>query len=397
MGKKTNTDGFFAYQKEKSKIKTMIVTDFFKAYFPIINSGFKTEKIYYLDFFCGPGQYEDGMSSTPLVLLDLIDNFKSNDIRDKLSVVFNDQDSNIVSKLHTVVDAHPVLQRMKYKPQILNCEASKINLTQYTNQRVPIFSFIDPWGYIDVSAEQIWTLVRNYGSDCVLFFNADRILQDISKPTQKGYFQQIFGDLLPQARNVQTSSLTQRLKLESFLKLFSQNLYNTMSKEKEMKYKLFVLPFCVEADDKEKTSHYIVFITKAYKAIIEMKNVMLKHNNYTSDILGFDSKDQLQISLISRKDNLTNSILASIKSLLIKYPKNYSVDLTVEKLSEKLDTLSMLESYQVLPYTIKEVKETVEFLNEKGCIKILLVPGKKIIKPITFGREFRILNRIMEL
>lgn len=398
MAKKASTtDGFFTHQKEKSRIKTLIVTDFFKAYFPIINHAFKTDKIYYIDLFCGPGRYADGTPSTPLALLDVIDCFQSDDICNKLCIVLNDHDSTIISKLQDCIMAHPVIDKLRFKPQILNCEASKVDLHKYTEQQVPIFSFVDPWGYIDVSANQIWTLVKNAGSDCVLFFNADRILQDIGKSSQEEYFEQIFGPSLVQAREVQISSMSQRAKSEAFLKLFSKNLYDTMSKDKTMRFKLFVLPFCVEADDKEKTSHYIVFVSKAHKAISEMKNVMLKHSNYNSEILGFDSKDQFQVSLISREDNLNKSILSMIKSLLNRYPQFYREAFKVDTLMMRLDIVSMLESYQVMPYTLKEVKETIEYLHSKGCIQILIETNEKIKRPITYKREFNILKKIMEI
>ena len=59
MGKgNSTTDNFFAVQKEKSRVKTLIVTEFFKAYFPIINATFRRD-IWYIDLFCGPGCYDN--------------------------------------------------------------------------------------------------------------------------------------------------------------------------------------------------------------------------------------------------------------------------------------------------------------------------------------------------
>ena len=77
--KKSTTDNFFDSQKEKSKIKVHIVTEFFKTYFSIINHTGFSDEIYYIDLFCGPGKYNDGTKSTPLVLFDIIDAYKSDD------------------------------------------------------------------------------------------------------------------------------------------------------------------------------------------------------------------------------------------------------------------------------------------------------------------------------
>ena len=168
MGKKqSTTDSFFASQKEKSRVKTIIVTEFFKAYFPIIYNAFKKD-VWYLDLFAGPGMYEDGSKSTPIVLLDTIAAFKNDSIRDHLKMVFNDHDKNYVSRLENAVNCHPVIQKLKHQPQITCLEASDVDLSKYTNNNDPVFSFVDPWGYKDVSAAQVWKLVKNIGSDCVL-------------------------------------------------------------------------------------------------------------------------------------------------------------------------------------------------------------------------------------
>lgn len=151
----STTDNFFAVQKEKSKIKTLIVTEFFKAYFPIINSVFKKD-VWYIDLFCGPGRYDDGNPSTPIVLLDVVERFKSDDIRQKLRIVFNDHDAKLVEKLRNNLSGHPVLSKLKYQPEILNLKAADIDLSRYTQGQNPIFSFVDPWGYKDVSAAQVW-------------------------------------------------------------------------------------------------------------------------------------------------------------------------------------------------------------------------------------------------
>ena len=390
----STTDNFFATQKEKSRVKTLIVTEFFKAYFPIINSAFGKD-VWYIDLFCGPGRYEDGNSSTPIVLLDIIDDFKSDDVRNRLKIVFNVHDAKLIEKLRNNISGHPVLSKMKYPPEILNLSAAEVDLSRYTRERNPIFSFVDPWGYKDVSVSQVWSLVRNIGSDCVLFFNADRILQDISKPANENDFREIFGDNFERAQTIQRDGLlSQKEKAERFLTLFSQNLYNTVWRENNKKVRLFILPFYVEADDKEKTSHYIVFISKAHKAIQEMRKVMIRLGNSTSAMLGYDSKDDLQISLLSRNDDLLNSIFPVIKSTLSNHSVLYSEVHTIDSLSEWLDRYSMSTTYKVLPYNRQELKSVVEELYRSGYIELAEAPTVRIRKPITYDRHFKIRRTI---
>ena len=395
----STTDNFFSSQKEKSRVKTLIVTEFFKAYFPIISSTDLNGDVWYIDLFCGPGCYEDGTPSTPVQLLDVIDKFESNDVRDRLKIVFNDYNAVYIEKLKKNISEHPVLKRLKYQPIITNLKASEVDLSSYTQGNNPIFSFVDPWGYKDVSVSQVWSLVKNWGSDCVLFFNADRILQDISKPSSEQDFRQIFGSYFDRAKQVQIdSTLSQRRKAEEFLSLFSRNLYETAKKDNINKKRgVFILPFYVEADDKEKTSHYIVFISKAHKAIREMRRVMIKQGNSDSAQLGFDSKDELQISLLSRSDDSDKSIIEVIKTVFAAYPQLYNKKYTVAELSECIDRYEMFTAYRVFPYSSQEIKSAVQELHKRGCIEIVLLPGQRIRSAITDKREFYITRKIEEV
>ena len=398
MGKSNSTtDNFFAVQKEKSRIKSLVVTEFFKAYFPIINAAFQRD-IWYIDLFSGPGRYDDGSVSTPIKLLDVIEAFRDDAVRERLKIVFNDHNKDYVDKLRQHIEMHPVLSRLKYQPEILNLKASEVDLSVYTRGNNPIFSFVDPWGYKDVSMSQVWSLVKNRGSDCVLFFNSDRILQDISKPANAQDFQQIFGDLFEDAKAIQLNpTMSQRKKAEAFLTLFSKNLYLSVQKEYNHKFRIFVLPFYVEADDKEKTSHYIVFISKAPKAIQEMRRVMIKHGNSLSAELGYDSKDEMQISLLNRNDDSVDSIIQTVRAILNRYPQCYTPKYTVASLSELMDRYEMSTTYKVLPYSLQEVKSAVQSLHLRGCINAVLPERSRIREPITLNREFFITRKIEEI
>lgn len=390
----STTDNFFKAQKEKSRVKTYIVTEFFKAYFPIIYSAFKKD-IWYIDLFCGPGCYEDGSKSTPMELLDVIENCKDDSVRNHLRIVFNDHNADYIAKLKSSIATHPVLPKLKYQPQITNLKASDVDLSVYTKGNNPIFSFVDPWGYKDVSSSQVWKLVKNMGSDCVLFFNSDRILQDISKPANEADFRQIFGEYFEEAKSIQNkSTMTQRKKAEMFLVLFAKNLYLSIRQEPSKNYRVYVLPFYIEADDKEKISHYIVFISKSHKAIREMRKVMIKYGNSTSTTLGYDDKDAFQLSLLSRSDDLFDAVVPVIKSSFSQYPQQYNREYTIDSLSEKLDDYSMFTQYKVLPYTSNELKQVIEALDSRGCIEVIPPVGKRMIKRITLDRHFKIKKAI---
>lgn len=393
------TDNFFEQQKDKSRVKTLIVTDFFKAYFPIINNsvGKKAYEIIYIDLFCGPGQFDNGEPSTPLALLNTVDSFKSNDIREKLKIVFNDENKEYITKLTSLVSNHPVTTNLKYKPIITNKPAEEMDVKVYTSKNVPIFSFVDPWGYKGLSAEQTWELVKNIGSDCVLFFNSNRFLMDLPKEDQRYHFESIFGEQLLAAKEiVKDLRMGQKQKTQKIMELFSKNLCGIVENS-NYRYKLYVLPFVFEADDKEKTSHHILFISKNHKAIIEMKKVMIKHGNASNNLLGFDSKDQLQISLFNRVNFVYNAIEDLITNFFRYNRSRLNQTWQIATLLNVLDCYNMRSMYQVTPYSLDEVKESIKILCKKGFVQITVPHGKRIKEDITNDRLFKIKEELLVL
>lgn len=92
------TDNFFDEQKEKSKVKTEIVINFLNIYLNIISNSkwTKGKDIYYIDLFSGPGVYKDGVSSTPIEIMNMLENMKNRVAANKVHLVFNDENQEFV-------------------------------------------------------------------------------------------------------------------------------------------------------------------------------------------------------------------------------------------------------------------------------------------------------------
>lgn len=394
--KNSTTDGFFIEQKEKSKIKTYIVSEFFKAYYSILNNAGKTKNGFnYIDLFSGPGIYEDGSNSTPVVLLDTINNSKT-DIVDKILMVFNDENTDYSNSLKSVVENHIVYDKMKQKPIIFNKSANEIDIKKYLVSGKPTFSFVDPWGYKDVSAEQIKDLIKSVGSDCILFFNVNRILQDLPKDTSAFHMQKIFGEEYQNARIlVDVGGITQHEKGRKFVELFSKNLYNKEFDDLKRKgYKLFVLPFAFKQDNMDKTSHYILFISKNHKAILEMKKIMVKTSNSHTTELSYDEKNAMNFSFFRREDNVKHDMECVIKKMLLNNPSLFNKNKSLIEWFELIDRYSMKINYIVTPYTFNEFQGAVEALDEKGFVNVSSeIKRKRITQKTIISFDSRILEK----
>jgi three-Cys-motif partner protein len=87
-------DRFFDEQSEQSQIKAAIVADYFWAWASVIigtqqRYPHRAQKIAYIDLFAGPGRYENGAASTPLMIMERA--VSDPKIRDRLVAVFNER------------------------------------------------------------------------------------------------------------------------------------------------------------------------------------------------------------------------------------------------------------------------------------------------------------------
>src|SRR5262245_31206788 len=115
-------DSFFDEQSEQSQIKSAIVADYFWIWAPIIINVQRrhprhTQKIAYIDLFAGPGRYQNGAASTPLMIMEraVADPL----IRDRLVAVFNDKDEANTRSLETEISKIPGIEKLKYNPEFL--------------------------------------------------------------------------------------------------------------------------------------------------------------------------------------------------------------------------------------------------------------------------------------
>ena len=71
-------------------------------------------------FFSGPGRYQDGSKSTPLLILERA--IADQDMREKLITIFNDKNSDHTESLQQAIKSLENIEILKYPPQILNTE-----------------------------------------------------------------------------------------------------------------------------------------------------------------------------------------------------------------------------------------------------------------------------------
>jgi three-Cys-motif partner protein len=186
---------FFKESKDQSRVKAEIVAKYFWAWAKVVIPATRSQgigKIAYIDLFAGPGRYEDGARSTPLLVLERA--AEDPDIREMLVSLFNDSDSDRAGALVTALDSTPEIASLRHKPQVLNDEVGQQIVAQFEEMRlVPTFFFVDPWGYKGLSLRLINSVLKDWGCDCVFFFNYNRINMGLSNDLVQEHMDALFG------------------------------------------------------------------------------------------------------------------------------------------------------------------------------------------------------------
>ncbi len=288
--KKKKNDSFFEESTEQSQIKAQIVKNYLWAWAKTIMPWAKTRrnKIAYIDLFSGPGRYKNGQKSTPLLVLETA--IQDKDMKEMLVTIFNDADSNSSYSLKKAIDSISNIERLKHKPSILNNEVGEEIVHRFEEKDlIPTLFFIDPWGYKGLSLRLINSVLKNWGCDCIFFFNYNRISAGLTNIKVEEHMNALFGEERVKELRIQmSSSPSQKEKL--IMKEMEQAL-------KEMGGK-YVLPFCFKSLSAHRTSHYIIFVTKHVRGYEIMKEIMAKESSSAEQgVASFEYNPNKELSL----------------------------------------------------------------------------------------------------
>jgi len=186
-----NTEGFFGESTEQSRVKAAIVRDYFWAWAKIILKK-RPGRIAYVDLFAGPGRYKDGTKSTPLLVLEKA--IADADMRERLFTIFNDANPENIRLLKVAIADLPGVETLKYQPEVDVGEVGDETARAFWKiDLVPTLLFADPWGYKGLSLDLISSFLKDWGCDCVFFFNYNRINPGLNNESVKEHMNALFG------------------------------------------------------------------------------------------------------------------------------------------------------------------------------------------------------------
>lgn len=307
------TTTFFDESREQSRVKAEIVEKYFDAWAGIITatqtrySPGADNRIGYVDLFAGPGRYKDGAVSTPLRILQKA--IAKPVYAERLLAIFNDKDETNTRSLESAIDGLPDIANLKTRPVIWNQEVGDQIAASFASiNKIPILAFVDPWGYKGLTLRLVESFLKDWGCDCIFFFNYARINAGLTNPFVHAHMCALFGEaravklrdeLTPMDPRTREATIVNELALA--LKDFGHR---------------YVLPFCFKNESGKRTSHHLILVTKSFKGYEVMKDIMAKSSSEEHQgVPSFtyspaaDSRQQLLFELNRPLDDLRKMLL----------------------------------------------------------------------------------------
>jgi len=356
-----HSDKFFEKRTDQSEIKARIVQKYFGVWAKIVTpTAMRGEgRIAYIDLYAGPGRYEDGTASTPLLVLQQA--IADPKMCKMLVTLFNDSNKSNTERLQSEINKLPGIEKLKHKPKV-TCGKIDEDIAEYFNKinLIPSFSFLDPFGYIGLTLKIINGVIKNWGCDCLLFFNYNRINPGISNPIVDDHMDALFGKARAEKlRNrLQDPNLTPEIREALVLENFTAAI-------KEMGGE-FVLPFLFKRASGKRTSHGLVFVSKSFKGYDVMKGIMAKESS---------TYDQGVPSFVYSPVDASMPLLFSLQQPLDRLKQTLPVDFAGQELT--VDEIYKRHSVDK-PYMLRNYREILMQLEDEGIITATSAKGKRI-------------------
>jgi len=264
-----SSSSFFDESTEQSKVKADIVAKYLWAWAKVVIPTTRTRdnKIAYIDLFAGAGRYKDGTKSTPLLVIERAIN--DSDMRNMLVSVFNDSDPSSAESLKNAIDSIPGIETLKHKPKVyIDIVDDDITEIFKSTRMIPSLTFLDPWGYKGLSCQLINSVIKDWGCDCIIFFNYNRINMGIRNDKVKEHMHALFGEACIDKLRTKLNLLEPSEREKEILNTLTETLKDLGGE--------FVLPFRFRSDIGNRISHHLIFVTKHRKGYDIMKGIMAK-------------------------------------------------------------------------------------------------------------------------
>jgi len=263
----------FEDYRAQTQVKHEILAVYREPYFQIVG---KTNKnLIYIDGFAGPGTYTKAdtgevYDGSPLLALKLI---AGNDtFAKKVNTLFIEVDNYLYSQLEKAVADFAKANPNIREPRTRHCtfaEGVQELLSAVSGNLAPTFLFVDPCGVSGTSFDTIKRVMACKSSEAFIFFNIDGVRRIAGLDKLSDVLVELLGskkraeELFAALQKTVVVAKRERMILESYRQALREDM--------GVKY---TIPFRVESEEKQKTSHYLIHASNHHLGFKIMKEVM---------------------------------------------------------------------------------------------------------------------------
>ncbi len=282
-------------------------------------------RLAYADLYCGPGAYDDGTPSTPLLVMSYAaadDNLKRH-----MAFVFNDKNKRNIARLKnasaSAVNRPPwrntnqpetiaPLEHLAHPPTFAS-ETVGPDVDQIVRklEGIPTLSFLDPFGIKGLTNGLIRRMISGWGSDCIFFFNYRRINLSLKNPAYRQHIDQLFGAPRSERLREITSAIQMDLPEEQ-VEFRERIILEELSKAVQSVGGKYVFPFGFRNPSGRRLLHCLVLASKDFKAEKIWKDILSRESTDSADGIPIHQDRQVvQMSLSLGMPDLSISKLKS--------------------------------------------------------------------------------------
>ena len=282
-----DNSNFFESQTPTSLIKASIVSEYFPKYCKIIVRKRIPRMIRYIDLFAGPGMYQDGSPSTPLMIAKNC--YDDPQLRNQVWMIFNDKLYSEELKANFEVQ-YPVgtfLHKPFFGNQVvgesegINRYIAKNTLNGNYND-APAVMFIDPFGYKNIDTRLLAQFLSYWGNELFIFVNSKRINAAIDNDKFEENMRTLFPTQFDALKNQIRSFGTLSERLQFIIDNLGQE-YNNL-----LRGRVFYTAFKFQEEAQDTTSHYILHLTKGPRGYDLIKQI---YNDFANVGTIFDGRN----------------------------------------------------------------------------------------------------------
>jgi len=267
--------------KNELEVRSNIILKYFKQWSAQLIHTIKMEgleeKFAFIDLCAGFG-LENSSPAIATKVLQLT--AKNKALRLMLSTVFNDKETETIANITKDITNIDLIETLTFQPSINLSEVDAPVLSALSGiKTLPTLAVLDWWNYKGISLELLQNLVHKSAADCLFIFDYKSIIQALPKKSKQEDLVRIFGtSILPQLKEKTKGRIPPHQKEKIILNALKNRLKQAVKTPYLLQYKFY--------DSKNKTSHFLFFVSQNQPAYTLMREVFCSESQVIEDGIG---------------------------------------------------------------------------------------------------------------